>query len=52
MAILIHRQLSPHAIETAKLQKYSLKQTAQGQFITIIKSYGMTTEDQNTRNTP
>ena len=40
----------PHVIETAKLQKYLLKQTAQGQFIIITKSYGMTVEDQNTRN--
>ena len=48
---LIHRQQSLHATETEKLQKYLLKQTAQGQFIITTKFYGMTVEDQNTRNT-
>ena len=47
---LIHPQQSPHVIEPEKLQKYLPKQTAQGQFIIITKSYGMTVEDQNTRN--
>ena len=41
----------PHAIATARLQKYLLNLTAQCQLITITKFYGMTAEDQNTRNT-
>ena len=43
---LIHRQNPRY--RNGKL--YLLKQTAQGRFIITTKSYGMTVENQNTRN--